>query len=468
MEATAAVGFDQVPRGLAYRNSPELARDVRLIHDNLLSGGHSGLAEGPVQDWLARIDVIGFHVAELDIREESERLRKVVAEFARAAGLAADYSALDETQKQAFLLAEPDRAAVGRLDPGTLSPEALETLDLMRLVQRTASAFGRRSLGGLIVSMTHRASDVLAFVWLSRFGAIAEGLLYTPLPVVPLFETIGDLDRADQILREMLQRPAYIASLREQGGEQLCMIGYSDSVKDGGYIAANWELYDAQRRLSLLADQFQVKIVFFHGRGGALGRGGGPAARAVLSLPVDSVRGRLRMTEQGEVVAERYGDAPVAHRHLEQITWATMLVSSAAAEPPCADWMERLGGAARAGYRAYRELLEDPAFPAYFRHATPIEVIESLPIGFAPFAADGAPASSTSFARFPTPSPGPRAGTCSPASMAWGADWRPWPPATGPCSARCTSIGPSSGPWWTTPSWRWPRRSPPSSPAMSL
>jgi phosphoenolpyruvate carboxylase len=384
LEATAAVGPDQFPRGPAYRASHELAGDVRLIFANLLSGGHTGLAEGPVQEWLDRIAVIGFHVAELDVREESSRLQNVVAELARTSGLCADYAALGEPQKQAFLLGEPPRAAVDRLDQGLLSPEARETLDLMRLLQRSASAWGRGPLGGLIVSMTHRPSDVLTFLWLSRFGAIAEGLLYTPLPLVPLFETIDDLDRADRILREMLQQPAYVDNLRALDGEQICMIGYSDSVKDGGYIAANWQLYDAQDRLSALADQFGVRIVFFHGRGGALGRGGGPAARAVLSLPRDSVRGRLRMTEQGEVVAERYGDPLVAHRHLEQLTWATMLVSSGAAQPPQAEWTQRLARAALAGYRAYRELVDDPAFPAYFRRATPIDVIESLPIGSRP------------------------------------------------------------------------------------
>jgi phosphoenolpyruvate carboxylase len=384
LAATAAVGPDQFPRGLAYRASHELSRDVRLIFENLLSGGHTGLAEGPVQEWLDRIAVIGFHVAELDIREESSRLQSVVAELARTSGLCADYPALGEPQKQAFLLDEPRRSAVDGLDQDALSPEARETLDLMRLLQRSASAWGRGPLGGLIVSMTHHPSDVLTFMWLSRFGAMAEGLLYTPLPLVPLFETIDDLDRADGILRELLEQPAYVANLRELDGEQICMIGYSDSVKDGGYIAANWQLYDAQGRLSTLAERFGVRIVFFHGRGGALGRGGGPAARAVLSLPLGSVRSRLRMTEQGEVVAERYGDPPVAHRHLEQLTWATMLVSSGVAQSPNPDWTDRLAQAALVGYRAYRDLVEDPAFPAYFRHATPIDVIESLPIGSRP------------------------------------------------------------------------------------
>jgi len=384
LEATAAVRPDQVARDLAYRNSDELIRDVSLIVENLQAGGHTGLADGPVQQWLDRIAVLGFHVAELDIREESRRLQRVVDELARATGLCDDYLHLSEQEKQSFLLREPARSAVDRLELGVVSAEARETFELARLLQRTAATWGRRPLGTLIVSMTHRPSDVLTMLWLCRFGATAEGLLHTPLPCSPLFETIDDLERADGILRELLDQPDYRQNLAALGNEQICMIGYSDSVKDGGYLAANWQLYDAQRRLSKLADQYGVKVVFFHGRGGALGRGGGPAARAVLSLPPDSVRGRLRMTEQGEVVAERYGDAPVAYRHLEQLSWATLLVSAAVAESPRHEWMEKLARAADVGYQAYRQLVDEPGFPAYFRGATPIDVIESLPIGSRP------------------------------------------------------------------------------------
>ena len=418
LEAAAAVGPEQVPRGLAYRNSVELARDVRLIYDSLLSGGHEGLAEGPVQRWLARIDVLGFHIAELDIREESGRLRQVVAELARATGLAADYPALEEPDKQTFLLREPDRALVDHLDLGALSPTTLETLDLVRLIQRTASAWGRRPLGAMIVSMTHRPSDVLAWVWLNRVGAIVEGLLHAPLPAAPLFETINDLDGADGILREMLAHPAYVAHLREQGNEQVCMIGYSDSVKDGGYIAANWQLFDAQRRLASLADQFGVKIVFFHGRGGALGRGGGPAARAVLSLPVDSLRGRLRMTEQGEVVAERYGDPPVAQRHLEQLAWATILVSSAMPERPGPSGPSGWPPPPRPAMAPIVNCWRTPPFPSTSAaqrrstsssRCTSARGLPGVPSG----------ANSISFGRSLTPSLGPRAGTCSPGSTAW-------------------------------------------------
>ena len=268
--------------------------------------------------------------------------------------------------------------------PERLSPAARETLDLFRLLARTSARYGSRPLGALIVSMTHHASDVLTMIWLSRLGAACENVAHVPLPIMPLLETIDDLRRADGILRDDVRPAGLPAYLDALGRNQVCMIGYSDSVKDGGYIAANWELYDAQQQLARLAKEFNLSITFFHGRGGALGRGGGPAAQAVMSLPPASVAGRLRVTEQGEVVAERYGDPLIAHRHLEQLTWATMLVSAHMEPPPDPQWIDRLRTAADEGYKAYRRLVEDPDFPAYFNRATPVEAIESLPIGSRP------------------------------------------------------------------------------------
>jgi phosphoenolpyruvate carboxylase len=384
LAAAAEMGLDSPSKGLAYASSDQLLRDVELIARNLRESGHRALADGPVQEWLDRIAVLGFHIAELDIREESPRLGATVQELATQMQVCPDFAALAEPQKLAFLLAPPELEAVRSLDLDLLTPDTRETLDLFRLLARTIARLGRRPLGTLIVSMTHSASDVLTMLWLSRVGAAAEGVLHTPLPIVPLFETVTDLERGEGILRQLFQQPDYLAMVRSEPRGQICMIGYSDSVKDGGYLAANWHLYDAQRTISKLADEFQLPITFFHGRGGALGRGGGPAARAVLSLPADSVRGRLRVTEQGEIVAERYGDPQIAHRHLEQLSWATLLVSAEFDPRPHSAWADMLGRAAIVGLAAYRRLVEDPALPAYFRSATPIEVIESLPIGSRP------------------------------------------------------------------------------------
>ena len=244
---------------------------MQLIADTLRESGHKHLADGPVQEWLDRIAVLGFHTAELDIREESGRLGDSVQELAAELGLCIDYNGLREDRKQAFLLAEPPADIARRLTPERLSPATRETLELFCLLARMSAQYGTESLGTLIVSMTHHASDVLAMVWLSRLGAACEGVAHAPLPVMPLLETIEDLRRAEGILRDMFAQPVYQAYLDALGRNQICMIGYSDSVKDGGYIAANWRLYDAQQRLARLAGEFDVNITFFHGRGDALG-----------------------------------------------------------------------------------------------------------------------------------------------------------------------------------------------------
>jgi len=390
LEATRAekvgiTGSGEIPSdSMAYRNAGELQANVQLVADTLRESGHKTLAVGIVQEWLDYIAVFGFHTAELDIREESGRLTSTVQELAAELGLCIDFQGLREERKQAFLLVPPPLGVVRRLAPERLSPSARETLDLFRLLARTVANHGAQSIGALIVSMTHHASDLLTMVWLSRLGAACEGVAHVPLPTMPLLETIDDLQRSEGILRDMLENVGYQSYLEELGSNQACMIGYSDSVKDGGYIAANWQLYNCQQRLARLAEEFKISISFFHGRGGALGRGGGPAAQAVLSLPSASVRGRLRVTEQGEVVAERYGDPLVAHRHLEQLTWATVLVSADMESSPDSQWILRLAKAADEGYRAYRRLVEDPAFPQYFNRATPIEAIESLRIGSRP------------------------------------------------------------------------------------
>jgi phosphoenolpyruvate carboxylase len=384
LEATEHGGRDWASDSLSYHTHLELAADVELVAKNLRESGHTTLADGPVQEWLDRICALGFHTAELDIREESARLLSAVQELAAQMGVCSDISALSEEEKQAFLLTEPTAEAVHRLNNAELSAPARETLDLFRLIARTTMRYGPHPLGALIVSMTHHPSDVLAMLWLGRVGAYGVGVLHTPLPIMPLLETIDDLQRADGILRALLGHPEYRAHVAATGGHQICMIGYSDSVKDGGYLAANWQLYDSQSRLAKLSEELGIPITFFHGRGGALGRGGGPAARAVLALPPDSVHGKLRVTEQGEVVAERYGDPRIAHRHLEQLTWATMLVSADGESRPSPAWAKQLAGAAQLGLQAYKKLVDDPAFPTYFQSATPIEVIESLPIGSRP------------------------------------------------------------------------------------
>jgi phosphoenolpyruvate carboxylase len=234
--------------------------------------------------------------------------------------------------------------------------------------------------------MTHNLSDVLAVLWLQRHGSPGVSL-----PIVPLFETIDDLKRGPGILEAMFTDPLYREYLESQGKRQVIMVGYSDSTKDGGYMAANWWLYRAQHEMQQVADRHGVALVLFHGRGGALGRGGGPAARSILSLPPAVARAGLRVTEQGEVLSERYDDPEVAYRHLEQLTWAMFVARSSPGVKPDPAWLEALEEVAERSLQAYRELVEEPDFLEFFRLATPIEGVELLQIGSRPARRGGKP-----------------------------------------------------------------------------
>jgi len=386
LEHTAQADPFADPPPLAYAQPSELHRDLSLVADSLRANGHDTLADGELQDWLDRVTVFGFHLARLDIREDGDKLRGVVAELAAATGAADDYPSLDETEKQRVLTESLDPQRVNGFDENGLSDDTKHTLELFVLIQRTLARFDAQALGNFVISMTREASDVLSVLWLHRLAGIrhSDGETPTGLPIVPLFETIDDLERATSTLDAMLNTPSYAEHVRATGGLQTCMIGYSDSTKDGGNLAANWWLYQAQRDLADVAEAHGVKLMLFHGRGGALGRGGGPAARGIRSLPPQSVRGKLRMTEQGEVLAERYDDPEIAHRHLEQVTWATLLVSAQPHDEPNAQWNDVMTRAADASLRRYRELITDDGFINYFEQATPIDSIETLPIGSRP------------------------------------------------------------------------------------
>ena len=247
------------------------------------------------------------------------------------------------------------------------------------MLRQAAATVGEEALGGHIISMTHRASDILAALWLMelRTGPGAEAA--PGMDIVPLFETIEDLARARDIVRDMLSDPVYRRHLARRRNVQIVMIGYSDSTKDGGYLAACWALYRTQSVLSRLAQEHGVRLVFFHGRGGSLGRGGGPAARSILALPPESLGAGLRMTEQGEVLADRYDDPRIAGRHLEQVIWATLAASVQPLTPPREEWLQAMEELSREALAAYRALVEEPVLPPLFRagHSHPRDRVPS-------------------------------------------------------------------------------------------
>jgi phosphoenolpyruvate carboxylase len=245
-------------------------------------------------------------------------------------------------------------------------------------------------LGPFIISMTRGPADVLTVLLLARWAGCDQGL-----SIVPLFETVDDLDAAPSILADLFGTEPYRRHLRACGDEQMIMIGYSDSNKDSGYLAANWALYQAQAAVAAVCAQHGLRFTLFHGRGGTVARGGGPANRAIRAQPPGTVGGRFRVTEQGEVIGSRYGDSDLAHRHLEQIVSAVLLASApgsgrADADPLPAPWRHAINAMAAAARAEYRDLVYDtPRFLEFWRDATPLDEISRLRIGSRPAARRG-------------------------------------------------------------------------------
>jgi len=398
---TAATEFPAPLSAGAYADPEELAADLRLMRRSLEEHGGELLANAHLDDWIRQVTVFGFNLMRLDVRQESEWYHRVAGEFLARMGIHSDYGSLDEAGRQRVLSAGPFGGE--GLDEEALSDDGREAAALFRLLAAVCRSTGPGALGAHVISMTHRPSDVLAVLWLSRWAALREGLEggHLPVPIAPLFETIQDLEGAEGTLDELFSHPVYREHLRALGDRQVVMVGYSDSTKDGGYLAASWGLYAAQYRMERPAAAHGVQLVFFHGRGGALGRGGGPAARHVRSLPPATLRAGIRITEQGEVLAERYDDPRIARRHLQQMLSAVLDRAGAALaqggetlgqEPPDrsaaggpGEGVQRLlPGLAERSREVYRELVELPGFIRYFEEATPITQIEELPLGSRP------------------------------------------------------------------------------------
>ena len=289
------------------------------------------LAEDRLRTVRTQIDLFGLHAARLDLREHAGRLAGTLDQLRRAWGMSAGglEAAGPERARalEALLAAAPPDAAAAS-EPDGLDDAARETWALFRLLARARGVYGPELFGPFVISMARSAADVLTVLVLARWAGGAAGL-----PVAPLFETLDDLDQAPAVLAELFALEAYRAHLASCGGEQTVMIGYSDSNKDGGYLASNWALYRAQERIARVCRDHGVRLTLFHGRGGSVARGGGPAGRAIRAQPPGTVGGRFRVTEQGEVLASRYAAPDLAHRHLEQVVSAVLLASAPRSAP---------------------------------------------------------------------------------------------------------------------------------------
>lgn len=363
----------------SYQSIDEFRDDLQEIYTSVTRNHGQRISHQFLQPWIDVAQTFGFHFAALDVRQNSLVHRKCLEEV-----VALQTDGNDESE-----LADVIRnTSPSRIDLEKLGEEAREVFQTFMLLVDAVKTWGPEAVGVYIISMTHSAQDVLNVLWLWRSAWVqvhGDETNLAGLPIVPLFETIEDLRSSAAILDALLTDQQYRDYLPATGQQnQVVMVGYSDSTKDGGYLTACWELYRAQEQLANSARQHHIELTIFHGRGGALGRGGGPAARAIRSLPPKSVGGRIRVTEQGEVLSERYDDPVIAHRHVEQLLNATLLVSAGPELETDGTWVEIMEHLSTKSFAKYRELIEHSGFLDYFDRATPISEIETLPIGSRP------------------------------------------------------------------------------------
>jgi phosphoenolpyruvate carboxylase len=373
------------PPAGAYLGGHELHHDLTMMAESLREARATASAAA-VEDVARAVEVFGLHLLTLDVRQHSDKHGAALQEIFRWAGLCDDYLALDAERR--FELLAKELPGTRPLLPTHL-PFTEATVEVVQTFRTIAAILERQSpeaIRAYIISMATEPAHLLEVLLLAREAGLfrpAEGV--SRLDIVPLFETLDALRQAPAILERLLGLEVYREQLRLRGLRQEVMIGYSDSNKESGFLQSAWALYRAQIDLTEAARRAGVTVQFFHGRGGAIGRGGGPANRAILAQPPGTVQARIRITEQGEVIADRYGHHAIAERHLEQVLHAVLLASFPAGEKPEPEWervVERLAGAARGHYRGL--VYDTPEFLAYFEAATPIAEVSQLKLGSRP------------------------------------------------------------------------------------
>lgn len=360
-----------------YVGPDELEDDVACIRASLLAHGGARAGAFAVTRLLWRVRSFGFHLARLDVRQDARVQDDVLALLLADPGWAARPAA----ERAARLHAPATGEA--RLPPAA-DPEPRRLHAVFAALATARQRYGARATGPWVISMARSAADVLAVLALARWGALVDARGAVPLDIAPLFETVADLEGAAENLRALLVDPVYRAHLATRGDRQLVMLGYSDSAKDGGIISSRWLLQNGQTAMLEVARAAGVQLDFFHGRGGSTSRGGGKLVRALEAAPAGSVHGRLRLTEQGEVIQRNYGLRALALRSMEQMVGATLRASLREPAPVPTPWAQVMGAMAAASRAAYRALVRDPDFVAWFRAATPIDVIERMAMSSRP------------------------------------------------------------------------------------
>jgi phosphoenolpyruvate carboxylase len=383
-----------------YLTPEELLRDLRVIESSLLTQRAQALVGQRLQPLIRAVEVFGFHLATVDLRQSSDQHEAVLAELLAVARITPHYAQLDEPAKRSLLLGLLNDARPLRVMGHAYSAHANSEISIFETARQSRALFGMQAIRHDIISHTESVSDLLEVMLLQKEVGLMQGTLDAQarcdLIVVPLFETIEDLRNAASIMREFYALPGVLAMVQrgapDQYGEQDIMLGYSDSNKDGGIFTSNWELYQAEIALVEVFDGINqsadspIRLRMFHGRGGTVGRGGGPSFEAILAQPPGTVRGQIRLTEQGEVIGSKYANPEIGRRNLETLVAATLeatlLHPTQSAEPA---FLQAAAELSLASMAAYRKLVyETPGFTEYFFDATPIREIAELNIGSRP------------------------------------------------------------------------------------
>src|SRR5450830_397225 len=385
----------EVGAAAPYTGPEECSAELQVLIDSLNANHGSALVKPRLAVLKRAVEIFGFHLATLDMRQSSDVHERVLAELFASAQVEAAYASLSEDKKIALLLAELSKPRLLYSPYLDYSDETNSELNVLRTAREIRQRYGARAIRNYIISHTETASDLLEVLLLQKETGLlhtaAGKLIELELMVVPLFETIPDLRCAADIMEQWLTLPPVAQLIAKQGKLQEVMLGYSDSNKDGGFLTSNWELYKSETRLVQLFNREGVKLRLFHGRGGTVGRGGGPSYQAILAQPAGTVNGQIRLTEQGEIIASKFSNPEIGRRNLELLVAATLEASlmpantDAAQNRKLAEFEHIMEDLSERAYQAYRNLVyETPGFTDYFFASTPIAEIAELNIGSRP------------------------------------------------------------------------------------
>jgi len=377
-----------------YTYAEEFLADLKVIEASLISQGAKALSNRRLRGLIRTVEVFGFHLATVDLRQSSDMHEAVLAELLNIASIESNYSNLSEAQKRELLISLLKDPRPLRVNSHQYSEFALSEIGIFEMAKKLRHLFGKEAIRHYIISHTETVSDLLEVLLLQKEVGLMRGVIgkkaTADLIVVPLFETIGDLRNAAPIMRDFYALPGILELVKKSGAEQDIMLGYSDSNKDGGIVTSNWELYCAEIALVQVFEALEksagIKLRLFHGRGGTVGRGGGPSYDAILAQPPGTVRGQIRLTEQGEVIGSKYANPEIGRRNLETLVAATLEATLLSPTKPATKaFLEAAAKLSQASMDAYRGLVyETPGFAEFFFDATPVREIAKLNIGSRP------------------------------------------------------------------------------------